>query len=137
MNKHTKRFHLAMVVTVLAIAIVILGQLNTSQTSAISNGNKVETRCGWFVNPTPANAWLIDRDGEWIIGVQGGHQADGDWPAFSNKKWVKTNGNYGYGCACMKVTVNRETKEVLEIKSATAKSLSVCRKDPALKEPNE
>jgi len=31
-----------------------------------------ETRCGWFSNPTPANAWLWDREAEWIIGVQGG-----------------------------------------------------------------
>jgi hypothetical protein len=31
-----------------------------------------ETRCGWFSNPTPANIWLYDRDGDWTIGVQGG-----------------------------------------------------------------
>lgn len=56
-----------------------------------------ETRCGWFVNPTPANASLYDRDAEWIIGVQGGHQAEGDWPEFGSGQWVKTNGNYGHG----------------------------------------
>ena len=37
-----------------------------------------ETRCGWFSNPTPSNAFLSDRHGEWIIGLQGGHQAKGD-----------------------------------------------------------
>lgn len=62
-----------------------------------------ETRCGWFSNPTPANASLYDSDAEWIIGVQGGHQADGDWPEFGAGQWVKRNGNYGYGCACMRV----------------------------------
>ena len=46
---------------------------------------KSEMRCGWFSNPTPGNASLYDRDGEWIIGVQGGYQADGDWPAFSGE----------------------------------------------------
>jgi hypothetical protein len=56
---------------------------------------KAETRCGWFSNPTPANASLYDRDDEWIIGVQGGHQADGDWPQFSAKQWVETNVHYG------------------------------------------
>jgi hypothetical protein len=32
-----------------------------------------ENRCGWFSNPTPGNAWLKDRDGEWTIGTQGNH----------------------------------------------------------------
>ncbi len=91
-----------------------------------------ETRCGWFSNPTPGNAWLQDRYGEWIIGTQGGHQADGDWPTFTARQWVRTNGNYGYGCACMQVRVNKQTHEVLEIKSAHARSLAQCRRDPAL-----
>jgi hypothetical protein len=30
-------------------------------------------RCGWFDNPTSGNAWLYDRDGEWTVGIQGGH----------------------------------------------------------------
>lgn len=92
-----------------------------------------ETRCGWFSNPTPANASLHDRDAEWIIGVQGGHQAEGDWPDFNSKQWVKTNVNYGYGCACMSVEVDRETNKVLEIRSARARPLSACRRDRALK----
>lgn len=95
----------------------------------------VETRCGWFSNPTPANAWLNDKDGEWIIGTQGGHQAEGDWPSFKKSQWIKTNGSYGYGCACLKGTFNKQTNEVVEIKSAAARALSVCRKDKALKKP--
>ena len=92
-----------------------------------------QTRCGWFSNPTPANAWLHDREAEWTIGVQGGHQAEGDWPSFTPKQWVKTNVNYGYGCACMSVEVDRESGRVLEIKSARARPLSTCRRDKALK----
>ena len=92
-----------------------------------------ETRCGWFSNPTPANASLHDRDAEWIIGVQGGHQADGDWPEFGSRQWVKTNGHYGYGCACMRVQTNGKTHEVSMIESAQARALSACRKDAALK----
>jgi hypothetical protein len=93
-----------------------------------------ETRCGWFTNPTPANIWLDDRDGEWIIGVQGGYQVENDWewPAFKKSQWVETNGHHGYGCACMRVRVDRETWHVLEIKSSTARPLSACRKDPHL-----
>ncbi|MBV8856025.1 MAG: DUF4087 domain-containing protein [Acidobacteria bacterium] len=92
-----------------------------------------ETRCGWFDNPTPANASLHDREGEWVIAVQGGHQAEGDWPDFGPKQWVETNGHHGYGCACMTVEVNRESHYVLEIKSARARPLSACRRDKALK----
>ncbi|HLL99630.1 MAG TPA: DUF4087 domain-containing protein [Pyrinomonadaceae bacterium] len=102
-----------------------------------SGGGKLENRCGWFENPTPANAWLTDRDGEWIIGIQGGHQAEGDYPEFADDQWVKTNVNYGYGCACLRVKVDYKTQRVLEIASATAKPLSACRQDPALKEPLE
>ena len=94
---------------------------------------RAETRCGWFDNPTPANASLHDREGEWVIGVQGGHQAEGDWPEFGPKQWVETNGHYGYGCACMRLRVNRETHEVLAIESARARPLSACRRDRALK----
>lgn len=95
---------------------------------------KFETRCGWFDNPTPANASLHDRDGEWIIGVQGGYQVEeGEWPSFGPRQWVKTNGNYGYGCACMEVRVDRESGRVLEIKSARARPLAACRRDRALK----
>ena len=90
-----------------------------------------ETRCGWFSNPTPANASLHDREAEWIIGVQGGHQAEGDWPEFGPKQWVETNGHYGYGCACLTVEVDSES-HVLVIKSARARPLAACRRDKAL-----
>jgi hypothetical protein len=94
---------------------------------------KTEMRCGWFSNPTPANASLYDRDGEWIIAVQGGYQAEGDWPDFSPKQWVKTNVNYGYGCACLRVSVDRSTQKVIKIESSQARALSVCRRDRTLR----
>ena len=92
-----------------------------------------ETRCGWFSNPTPGNASLHDREDEWLVGVQGGHQADGDWPEFGRGQWVETNVHYGYGCACMSVEVDRESHHVLRILSARARPLSACRRDRALK----
>jgi hypothetical protein len=101
--------------------------------SGRANIEKSEMRCGWFSNPTPANASLHDRDAEWIIGVQGGHQAEGDWPEFGPKQWIETNVHYGYGCACMRVEVDRETHEVIKIESAKARPLSACRSDRKLK----
>jgi hypothetical protein len=105
----------------------------TAQPRAAVPLERVETRCGWFSNPTPANASLYDREDEWIIGVQGGYQAEGDWPNFPPKEWVETNVHYGYGCACLRVQVNQSTKEVIKIESGRSRPLSVCRRDPALK----
>jgi hypothetical protein len=92
-----------------------------------------ETRCGWFSNPTPSNASLHDRDAEWIIGVQGGYQAEGDWPDFGPKQWIETNVHYGYGCACLRVRVDRSTHRVIAIESAKPRPLSACRSDRKLK----
>lgn len=95
-----------------------------------------ETRCGWFENPTPANIWFYDREAEWTIGVQGGYQVPGDWPwpTFKPRQWVVTNaGDHGYGCACLQLRVNKQTHEVLAIKTARGRPLSACRQDPSLK----
>ena len=116
-----------------ALLLLSLTLLNAQPKVAGAPLQTFETRCGWFSNPTPANASLYDRDDEWIIGVQGGYQAEGDWPAFGPKQWVETNVHYGYGCACMSVTIDREKGEVIQIKSAKARPLSACRSDRALK----
>jgi hypothetical protein len=118
------------------ITIVLLAMTFISASPSPSTPlalEKSEMRCGWFSNPTPANASLFDREGEWIISVQGGEQAEGDWPQFSSKQWVETNGHYGYGCACLRVRVDRSDRRILVIESAQARALSACRRDPALR----
>ncbi|NWA26922.1 DUF4087 domain-containing protein [Pseudomonas gingeri] len=97
--------------------------------------DKVERRCGWFENPTPANATLTDRDGTWEIASQGGYQAEGDWPQFSDAQWVRTNGNYGYGCGCLSASANPETHRLNNLTKATARPLAACRNDKTLHEP--
>jgi hypothetical protein len=91
-------------------------------------------RCGWLDNPTPGNASLYDKDGEWTIAVQGGHQAEGDWPpAFKPGQWIKRGpGSYGYGCACLTVDVDANEQNVLRILSGEARPLSACRQDRAI-----
>lgn len=95
-----------------------------------------EQRCGWLVNPTPANFTLIDKDGEWVIGTQGGHQADGDTPSWpdNSKDWVAITPErgYGHGCACLTVEVDAAKKEVTKIVASSVRPLTACRADKAL-----
>ena len=109
--------------------------------SSISAGTdpqpKIETRCGWWENPSPSNVYLTDKEAQWLVSAQGGHQADGDaWPTFEAGQHVKTgSGSYGYGCACLQVVANHATHKIERVVSARANSLRTCRDDPALKEP--
>ncbi|WP_256674571.1 DUF4087 domain-containing protein [Pseudomonas sp. LD120] len=96
---------------------------------------KVERRCGWFKNPTPANATLTDHDGVWDIATQGGYQAEGDWPTFNDQQWVRTNNHYGYGCACVSANADPQTHRLDQLHKAKARPLSACRDDPSLYEP--
>jgi hypothetical protein len=117
----------------LFVVVALAGATPTPPTEPSSNG--FETRCGWFDNPTPANMWFHDRDGEWTIGVQGGYQVPGrwPWPAFKRGQWVRTNGDHGYGCACFEMRVNKQALNVLEIKTSLARPLAACRNDRSLK----
>lgn len=101
---------------------------------AVAPGAKAERRCGWLDNPTPANWSLVDRHGEWLIGVQGGYQASGvdAMPDMSIAGHVAANGNYGYSCACMVVAADRANKRITRIFSAWPVPLRQCRSDRRL-----
>lgn len=128
--------HLALGAALLASAVAAMAQSSAQPpVPSTSRAAPLENRCGWFHNPTPGNATLTDRDGEWVISTQAGPEAEGDWPVFTDAQWKKTNGHYGHGCACMKVVVDRSEQRVLRIASATAKPLKACREDRALPRP--
>jgi|GEM_PF-2956226 len=96
-------------------------------------------RCGWLHNPTPANWWLVDRDGQWVLGTQGREPVSGmdEMPDMSEGEWVETNGHYGYGCACMDMVVDPASGDVLRISKAAPKPLAQCRSDRKLPSPDE
>ena len=122
---------------VVALVPVLVTMVPASRPAAPNETEtpQFETRCGWFSNPTPGNVWLNDRNGEWIIGVQGGYQTEGHWawPKFKKGQWIRTNGNYGYGCACLEMRVDKGTSHVLEIKGARPRPLAACRKESSLR----
>ena len=105
---------------------------------AAVSANAAETRCGWLQNPTPANWWLDDSEGTWTLMTQGA----GDEPAgfdripdISTGDYVRTNGNYGYACACMKVETDDGEGRILAIYAFRQLSISQCANDEALSAP--
>jgi Protein of unknown function (DUF4087) len=121
---------------------MLLASLLAASLAAQADAVATERRCGWLQNPTPANWWLIDRDGEWLIGAQGGYQAPGmdEMPDMSTAGWVEVNGHHGYGCACLEVTTDRREWLITRIISARPVPLRQCRADrrlPRLSDPEE
>jgi hypothetical protein len=136
MNMQQRFYNLCFVVAAFTIQAIFPTPVSASgNTREKVASSESQTRCGWFDNPTPQNASLIDNEDVWIVSEQGGYSADGDWPPkFKPNQWVRTNaGSYGYGCACMRVTVNPETSQVVKIFSSYARPLSACRKDKKVK----
>lgn len=95
-----------------------------------------ENRCGWIQNPTPGNWWLVDAEGMWPIRSQGAEDEPEGMdliPDISEREYVRTNGNYGYACACMRVETDDE--RILEILSFKQQKLSQCKNDKSLGAP--
>jgi hypothetical protein len=105
--------------------------------TASADAARGERRCGWLSNPTPGNWWLTDRDGQWILGTQGGEQAPGmdEMPDMSGSGWVETNGSYGYGCACMTIAHDPATRRVTRVANAQPRPIAQCRADKSLPRP--
>jgi hypothetical protein len=95
-----------------------------------------ERRCGWLHNPTPGNYWLTDRDGEWIMATQGARETPGmdRMPDMTEREWVRTNGYYGYGCACVVMDADSR-RDVTRIHAAEQLPLARCRNDRSLPRP--
>ncbi|CAN7325409.1 DUF4087 domain-containing protein [Neorhizobium sp. LjRoot104] len=95
-----------------------------------------ENRCGWLQNPTPGNWWLDDAEGNWPIRSQGSEDEPEGMdliPDISERDYVRTNGSYGYACACMKVDTDDE--RITKIYSFKQLKLAQCRNDKALTVP--
>jgi hypothetical protein len=114
------------------VAVIIELTLTASVCPAFA-----EERCGWLENPTAGNWWLKDSRGLWIISAQGGPYAEGveKLPQPSPDRFVATNGQYGYMCACLSGTFDARAQTMTRVDSARTSPLSVCRDDKALPSP--
>lgn len=123
-----------------------LALVATSLAVALPAAARTETRCGWYHNPTPANVFLVDADGEWWISRQGGHSAPGFdeayTTAFDNRLRIDYAGQvtdrYGYSCACAEGEFDAnggQYDNVLSISRLTEIPLARCEQDPALPAP--
>lgn len=96
----------------------------------------VQKRCGWLVNPTPANWYFFDRDGRWVLGEQGGYQislADlKRLPEDVPGTFVADSRGYGYNCVCLNMRVDQKAARVTRIASGSALPLKRCRTDKRL-----
>ncbi len=105
-----------------------------------ASAEAAERRCGWLVNPTPANFYLQDSQASWWLMTQGGPSAEGfdeHLPAFDEKQYVQTQPNgYGYGCACLTVDVDAEEEKVTRLYAGKILPLSKCQRDPSLPKPD-
>ncbi|OBZ93928.1 hypothetical protein ADU59_19765 [Pararhizobium polonicum] len=116
----------------LSVATFLIGMLAASPLLA------AETRCGWLQNPTPGNWWLDDADGTWTIMTQGAGTEPAGMeliPDISERDYVKTNGNYGYACACLSVETDKNEESITKILSFRQLALAKCENDGKLSAP--
>ncbi|GLR53712.1 DUF4087 domain-containing protein [Shinella yambaruensis] len=103
--------------------------------ATVAMAEAAETRCGWLQNPTPANWWLDDSEGSWTLMTQGAGEEPAGFdriPDISAGDYVRTNGNYGYACACMKVETDAAEGRITAIHSVRQLPISQCANDTAL-----
>jgi hypothetical protein len=103
-----------------------------------ASAQAAENRCGWLQNPTPGNWWLEDAQGMWVLRTQGPEESVEGMdliPDISEREFVRTNGYYGYACACMNVETDGESR-ITKILSFRQLTLAQCRNDKALPAPD-
>jgi hypothetical protein len=103
--------------------------------AAAQTATAAENRCGWLHNPTPGIWWLVDRHASWTLREQGPEDGPDGMdliPDISERDYRKTNGNYGYACACMTVETNSGQQRITKILSVRQLPLSKCDRDKSL-----
>jgi hypothetical protein len=53
-------------------------------------------------------------------------------PPIGEREYVRTNGNYGYTCACLRAVTDRTEMRIISIQGGKQLPLKTCRQDPNL-----
>jgi hypothetical protein len=111
--------------------------------SGVSPAKALDQRCGWYMNPTPGNLLLFDKDDHWWITSQmqgNGPDAEGSddkAPRFDSKQYVQTQPNgYGYGCACLNVDADAKNHRITKVYSGRTIPIAKCKGDKTLPKPD-
>lgn len=95
-----------------------------------------ENRCGWLANLRPRDWWLVDREGTWTISAQDDSTAEAagmsQVPDFDPRQFVSTNGDHGYGCACLQVETDKATMSIKRVLGGKVLPLRTCQADRTL-----
>ncbi|MBP7242587.1 DUF4087 domain-containing protein [Amaricoccus sp.] len=96
-----------------------------------------ENRCGWLVNLTPGDWWLVDRHATWVLSSQGnaeGPAATGldRLPETRPPDYIEEGSGHGYGCACLNMIVDPATELVKQVLDGRALPLATCQNDRSL-----
>jgi hypothetical protein len=104
-------------------------------------GSAAEQRCGWYINPTPGNLWLQDKDAIWSITSQAQSDgpdavgADDKAPMMNSNEYVDKGNGHGHGCACLTVDTDRKKKKITRVYSGHLLPLTRCKADGTLPDP--
>jgi hypothetical protein len=115
----------------LSVALTLLGS---------SSGYASEQRCGWYINPTPGNLWLQDKDALWGITSQMQSEgpdaigADDKAPQMNSKEYMDKGTGHGHGCACLTVDTDHKDK-ITRVYSGRTLPRAKCKEDKTLPEP--
>jgi Protein of unknown function (DUF4087) len=115
----------------LSVALTLLGS---------SSGYASEQRCGWYINPTPGNLWLQDKDALWGITSQMQSEgpdaigADDKAPQMNSKEYMDKGTGHGHRCACLTVDTDHKDK-ITRVYSGRTLPLAKCKEDKTLPEP--
>jgi hypothetical protein len=121
----------------MGVAPVVYKRCAAASSSSAPPLSTPENRCGWYVNLTPGDLWLVDRQATWILTSQGDVQGPAavdveKAPDFDRTQFHAVQGDYGYGCACISVDVDPATDLVTKVHGGKALPLATCKADRSL-----
>lgn len=78
-----------------------------------------EYRCGWLDNPAAGEYQFTDKSASWTIRSRRGYQLPANslknLPEPLESEYVRSNGRFGYSCACLSVTTDASSKRITSI----------------------